>query len=102
MWNEVIRIVNLDGMYRCIKCGTDLEYGIEGVDFEFSNGYSNKVCISCGGTKFKELEEVTNIYYKLYWFLGTGIRAKAELDTQNLWDKIRTFIWLKLPKPNNK
>lgn len=47
MWNEVIRIVNLDGMYRCVKCGEDVEYGVEGVDFEYENGYNNKVCMEC-------------------------------------------------------
>lgn len=51
MWNEIIRTVNLDGMYRCVKCDKDLEYAKEGVDFEYQNQTTNtrKVCLECLG-----------------------------------------------------
>lgn len=47
MWSEIIKLVNLDGLYRCVRCDKDLEYGQEYIDFEYKNGYSNKICKDC-------------------------------------------------------
>lgn len=46
MWNEIIRDVNLDGKYRCQKCGKDLEYAEEEIDFEYDED-KYKTCIDC-------------------------------------------------------
>ena len=55
MWSETIRMVNLDGMYRCVKCDKDVEYGSEGIDFEYENGHNRKICMECAEDYSMEL-----------------------------------------------
>lgn len=58
MWHEIIRLMNANGMYRCIKCDKDVEYGTEGIDFEYENGYDHKICIECAKEYSVELNEL--------------------------------------------
>jgi hypothetical protein len=51
MWHEVIKLVNLDGMFKCIKCNKDLENAKEGIDFEYQDINRNKICLECLGTE---------------------------------------------------
>ena len=47
MWHEIIRVVNLDGMYRCVECNKNLEYAKEDLDFVYKDKNRNKNCKEC-------------------------------------------------------
>ena len=42
------------------------------------------------------------MYRKLWLFLLTGLRAKAELNQMNLWDNFRYWLIKVLPIPRSR